>query len=108
MKESGIILQEFLEQNEWSESAAREIFTDSTFIAFCYAYQRDLLKHTKLSIDFIREMKEHMKVRWTHFIKDKMNFYTEDEKEKLKKEFKLVDIGFAGRDGHIAEWVERD
>ena len=101
--EPGKKLLNFLQENVFKEETVREVLTNPVFKAFCYAYQRDMLKHGKISIDFIRELRSNVKINWDHFMNDKYNHYTEEEKEKLKKEFKLVSKRYCG---NVKNWEE--
>ena len=88
--EPGKRLLNFLQENDFKEETVREVLTNPVFKAFCYAYQRDMLKHRKISINFIRELRSNVKIDWDLFMNDKHEYYTEEEKNKLIKEFKLI------------------
>lgn len=86
-------INDFLYENiDKGESALRELFTEPNFIDsnenwkfICYIHQ-----YIKFSLDFIRELGQHTKINWNNFMNS--NSYSQEEKNEIIKQFKLVKI----------------
>lgn len=92
-------LKDFLIDRNYEESAIREIIADPHFSLFSGAYIKLILMRKKLSVDFIRELRGRVKILdWNKFLVWYERYYTEEEKEKLRREFHIVDYG-----GYYAE-----
>lgn len=96
--EPGGTLEGFLKIKGWDESAIREIMTSYVFMTFSLSFLKEILKHRKISIDFIRELGSNVKIDWNLFMNDKHEYYTEEEKNKLIKEFNLFYEESVGKD----------
>lgn len=83
-------LERFFRKNDYKEEAMREIFMETNFTIFSWAFMRMALDHKKLSIDFIRELKNLTKMNWEYFMEEYKDQYTYKELEDLQKEFKLT------------------
>lgn len=83
---------EFLLDHNFEESVIREFFTDPEFIDSnnCWKYICYIHQYTKLSFNFIRELRQLTWINWNSFINDGHKNYTQEEKEKMIKQFKLV------------------
>ena len=85
-------IYDFLEEHECKESTLRELFINPHFIDpdSCWKYIVYIHQYTKLSFDFIRELRQHTWINWNSFINDSKGNYTQEEKDKMIKHFKLV------------------
>ena len=70
----------FLKQREYSEAFLREIW---------HNWDHEICKRKKLSLDFIREFHQDSCFDWSNIMAN-VGFYTEEELERFKQEFHLV------------------
>lgn len=82
----------FLYNHKFKESAIRELFSDSLFLDPKESWKFIMYIHlyTKLSFDFIKELRQHTKINWNNFLNDTQGNYTQEEKDRMIKHFKLV------------------
>ena len=85
-------IYDFLEKYKCKESTIRELFNNPYFIDpdSSWKYVVYIHQYTKLSFDFIRELRQYTKINWNSFINDTKGNYTQKEKDRMIKHFKLV------------------
>lgn len=84
-------LEDFLVERNYEESAMREIMSDPHFSIFSGAYINLVIKRRKISINFIRELRAVIKKwDWDRFLIWYKDWYTEEEREQMKREFHVV------------------
>ena len=85
-------IYKFLYNHKFKESAIRELFSDPLFLDPKESWKFVMYIHiyTKLSFDFIRELRQLTWINWNSFINDTKGNYTQEEKDRMIKHFKLV------------------
>lgn len=82
---------EFLIERNFEESAMREVMADPHFTIFSGAFIKAVLKKKKISINFIRELRNIIKKwDWNTFLMWHKDLYTEKEIEQIQREFHVV------------------
>lgn len=84
-------IEKHLKEGNCTESAMREIMADPHFAIFSGAFINLVIKRRKISINFIRELRPFIKKwDWDRFLTWYKDWYTEEEREQMKREFHVV------------------
>lgn len=84
-------IEKHLKEGNYTESAMREIMADPHFAIFSGAFINLVIKKKKISINFIRELRNVIKKwDWDRFLIWYKDWYTEEEREQMKREFHII------------------